>query len=726
MRKSLIAVFVGVASVMGVTASAQTDNIKFTQYVNPFIGTEGTGHTFPGACLPFGLVQTSPVTGAIGWNYCAEYVDSDKEIWGFSQDHLNGTGWMDLGDVLVMPVTARKDRQNYRSTFDKTTETARPGYYAVNLDQTGVKAELTATPHVAYHRYTYNKTDSAAVLVDLQHGTVGNENRYHSRVLSCEVNWDDAQTISGHLHTTMWVERDVYFVVRFSKPMKRLQNLPLEKTERGNRMLVSFDMERGEQLEMKIALSSTSVEGAMRNLDAELPEWDFDATVKQADNIWNKYLSRIKVEGTDEQKQNFYTSFYHALIQPNNMADVDGYYKNAKGDIVRAENDVMYTTFSCWDTYRAAHPLYTIIMQDKVDGLVSSLVEHADAIGYIPVWALWGKDNWCMVANHGVSIVAEAYHKGFRGFDAERAYKAVKTTQTVSHPLKSNWEMYMRYGYFPTDSTEVESVSSTLESVYDDYAAWDMATLMGKKTDAEYFGKRKEFYKNLFDQETKFMRPRLTDGSWKTPFDPAGLDHAETIGGDYTEGNAWQYTWHVQHDVPGLIKLMGGNKAFTDKLDAFFSTKLVSTLSDVSGLIGQYAHGNEPSHHVAYLYALAGRPERTQELIREIFDTQYSPRPDGLCGNDDCGQMSAWYMMSAMGFYPVDPVSGKYVFGAPQMKKITLDMPNGKTFVVEAQNLSEENLHVDKILLNGKVYKKNYIDHKDIVRGGKLTFIMKK
>ena len=721
MRKSLIAVFVGVASVMGVTASAQTDNIKFTQYVNPFIGTEGTGHTFPGACLPFGLVQTSPVTGAIGWNYCAEYVDSDKEIWGFSQDHLNGTGWMDLGDVLVMPVTARKDRQNYRSTFDKTTETARPGYYAVNLDQTGVKAELTATPHVAYHRYTYNKTDSAAVLVDLQHGTVGNENRYHSRVLACEANWDDAQTISGHLHTTMWVERDVYFVVRFSKPMKRLQNLPLAKTERGNRMLVSFDMERGEQLEMKIALSSTSVEGAMRNLDAELPEWDFDATVKQADNIWNKYLSRIKVEGTDEQKQNFYTSFYHALIQPNNMADVDGYYKNAKGDVVRAENDVMYTTFSCWDTYRAAHPLYTIIMQDKVDGLVSSLVGHADAIGYIPVWALWGKDNWCMVANHGVSIVAEAYHKGFRGFDAERAYKAVKTTQTVSHPLKSNWEMYMRYGYFPTDSTEVESVSSTLESVYDDYAAWDMATLMGKKTDAEYFGKRKEFYKNLFDQETKFMRPRLTDGSWKTPFDPAGLDH-----GDYTEGNAWQYTWHVQHDVPGLIKLMGGNKAFTDKLDAFFSTKLVSTLSDVSGLIGQYAHGNEPSHHVAYLYALAGRPERTQELIREIFDTQYSPRPDGLCGNDDCGQMSAWYMMSAMGFYPVDPVSGKYVFGAPQMKKFTLDMPNGKTFVVEAQNLSEENLHVDKILLNGKVYKKNYIDHKDIVRGGKLTFIMKK
>ena len=720
MNRFVITVFFGLVSA---TTVAQTD---YTQFVDPFVGTQGTGHTFPGACVPFGMIQTSPVTGAVGWDYCSEYIYTDKEIWGFSQNHLNGTGCMDLGDILVMPVTARKDRVNYHSTFDKSTETAKPGYYSVDLTQTGVKAELTATGHVAYHRYTYNQTDSAAVLIDLQHGPSWNINQYHSQVLACEVNWEDNQTISGHVRNNVWVTQDYYFVVRFNKPMSRLTNLPLGRTEKGNRMVISFDMRKGEQLEVKIAMSSVSIRGAHKNLDAEASAWDFDATVKQANAVWNSYLSRIDIQGTTEEKKNFYTSFYHALIQPNNIADVDGSYQDSKGIIKKADNNAYYSTFSCWDTYRAAHPFYTLVVPDKVDGLVSSLITQAEDLGFIPIWGLWGKDNYCMVANHGVSIIAEAYHKGFRGFDAERAFQAIKNTEIKSHKLKSNWELYMRYGYFPTDSTEAESVSSTLETVYDDYAAWDMATLMGKKEDAAYFGMRKEFYKNLFDPETKFMRPRNTNGTWKSPFDPAGLAHAESSGGDYTEGNAWQYTWHVQHDVPGLIKLMGGKKAFTDKLDIFFTTKLESTLSDVTGLIGQYAHGNEPSHHVAYLYALAGKPERTQELVREVFDTQYSPRPDGLCGNDDCGQMSAWYMLSAMGFYPVDPVSAKYVFGAPQMPKFVMHLHNGKTFTVEAQNLSKENLHVEKIYLNGKVYKKNYIEHADIIKGGKLVFVMKK
>lgn len=711
------------ALMLSASALAQTD---YTQYVDPFVGTQGTGHTFPGACVPFGMIQTSPVTGAVGWDYCSEYIYSDKEIWGFTQNHLNGTGCMDLGDILVTPVTARKNRVNYHSTFDKASETAKPGYYSVNLTQTGVKAELTATGHVAYHRYTYNQTDSAAVLVDLQHGPSWNINQYHSQVLACEVNWEDNQTISGHVKNSVWVSQDYYFVIKFSKPMTRLTNLPLLKTEKGNKMVISFDMKKGEALDMKIAMSSASIAGAHKNLEAEMPGWDFEGAVKAANATWNKYLSRIQVSGTEEQKKNFYTSFYHALIQPNNIADVDGSYQDSKGNILKADNNEYYSTFSCWDTYRAAHPFYTLVMPDKVDALVSSLVTQAEELGFIPIWGLWGKDNYCMVANHGVSIVAEAYHKGFRGFDAERAFQAIKNTQTKSHKLKSDWEQYMQYGYLATDKTEAESVSSTLENVYDDYAAWDMATLMGKTEDAAYFGQRKEFYKNLFDPETKFMRPRNSDGTWKTPFDPTGLAHAESSGGDYTEGNAWQYTWHVQHDVPGLIKLMGGKKAFTDKLDIFFSTKLESTLSDVTGLIGQYAHGNEPSHHVAYLYALAGKPERTQELVREVFDTQYSPRPDGLCGNDDCGQMSAWYMLSAMGFYPVSPVSGQYVFGAPQMEKFVLTVQNGKTFTVEAKNLSKENLHVDKIYLNGKLYKKNYIEHKDIVKGGKLVFVMKK
>ena len=705
--------------------ATEADDVDYTQYVNPFIGTEGTGHTFPGACVPFGLIQTSPVTGAVGWNYCSEYINSDKEIWGFTQEHLNGTGCMDLGDILVMPVTARENRENYHSTYDKTTEEAAPGYYSVLLDQTGVKAELTATNHVAYHRYTYNKVDSAAVLIDLQHGPAWNEKQYHSHVLACEVNKEDDHTISGHIKNSVWVTKDVYFVVSFSKSYTDIQDLPLAETEKGNRMIVSFPMNEGETLEMKIALSSSSIEGAKKNLAAELPEWNFYATVADAQKTWNSYLKRIEVTGTEEQKLNFYTSFYHALIQPNNIADVDGKYTNAKGEVVKADNDVFYSTFSCWDTYRAAHPFYTIVMSDKVDGMISSLVSQAEVQGYLPIWGLWGKENHCMVANHAVSIVAEAYHKGFRGFDAERAFAAIKQTQTVSHPLKSDWEQYMKYGYLASDLTTAESVSSTLESVYDDYAAWDMATLMGKTEDAAYFANRKDFYKNLFDPETKFMRPRMSDGSWRSPFDPMGLGHAESTGGDYTEGNAWQYTWHVQHDIPGLIELLGGNEAFMAKLDTFFTTELTSTLSDVTGLIGQYAHGNEPSHHVAYLYALAGKPERTQELVRQVFDTQYSPRPDGLCGNDDCGQMSAWYMLSAMGFYPVDPVGGKYIFGAPQMEKFTLNLPNGKTFSIEAENLSKEHLYVDKIYLNGELYTENYITHEDIIKGGTLKYVMR-
>lgn len=699
--------FITILSMIAATAFAAP-----TDYVNPFIGQVGNGHTFPGACLPFGMIQTSPVTGAIGWDYCSEYKYDDSEIWGFTQEHLNGTGCMDLGDILVMPVTSTSNKQNFRSQFTHEKESARPGYYTVDLLTPQVKAELTCTPHVAYHRYTYTNAEEASVLVDLQHGPVWREEQYHSHVLNCEVNWENDHTISGHVRNSVWVTKDYYFVIEFSRPMTGLKNLPLQKTEKGNRMIISFDMNKGEHLEMKIALSANSIEAAHKNLNTELAQWDFDGQVKAADAQWNKYLSMIDIEGTEDQKVNFYTSYYHALIQPNNIADC-------------GEED-FFSTFSCWDTYRAAHPFYTIMMPDKVNGFVRSLIRQADEQGFLPIWGLWGKENYCMVANHAVSIVAEAYHKGIRDYDVEKAFEAIKKTQTISHPLKSNWEMYDRYGYFPTDSTAAESVSSTLESVYDDYAAWDMASLMGKKEDMAFFAKRKEYFKNLFDAETGFMRPRRTDGTWRSPFDPAGLAHAESSGGDYTEGNAWQYTWHVQHDIPALVKLMGGKQAFLNKLDQFFTTKLESNLADVTGLIGQYAHGNEPSHHVAYLYAMLGKPERTQELVREIFDTQYLPKVDGLCGNDDCGQMSAWYMLSAMGFYPVDPVSAKYIFGAPQIPQITLHLPNGKTFTVVADGLSKENMHVASITLNGKAMKNGYITHEQIMKGGKLVFKMKK
>ena len=708
------------------TAKQDTPQTDYTQYVDPFIGAADNGHTFPGACRPFGMIQTSPVTGAVGWRYCSEYMYADSIIWGFTQTHLNGTGCMDLGDILVMPFTGERHRtwDAYRSSFSKTSENATPGYYTVTLDQAKVKAELTATTHAALHRYTYEQADSASILIDLQHGPAWNEKQYHSQVNSCEVNWENDSTLTGHVNNKVWVDQDYYFVMQFSRPVFDHFELPMAETEKGKRLVASFNIQPGEEVLMKVALSTTGVEGAKANMAAEVPGWDFEGIRTAAKADWNSYLSRIEVEGTDEEKTNFYTSFYHALIQPNEISDVDGRYRNAADSVVNATGGKFYSTFSLWDTYRAAHPFYTLMVPERVDGFINSLVDQAEVQGYLPIWGLWGKENFCMVANHGVSVVAEAYAKGFRGFDAERAFNAIKQTQTVSHPLKSNWENYMKYGYFPTDLTEAESVSSTLESVYDDYAAADMAKRMGKTEDAAYFARRADFYKNLFDSSTQFMRPKKSDGTWKSPFNPSQIGHAESVGGDYTEGNAWQYTWHVQHDVPGLIALFGGEEPFLNKLDSLFTLKLETTQADVTGLIGQYAHGNEPSHHVTYLYALAGRPERTQELIREIFDTQYSPKPNGLCGNDDCGQMSAWYMFSAMGFYPVNPVSGEYVFGAPQLPEFVLHLADGKTFTIKAEGLSEANKYVKSITLNGEPYTKNFISHADIVKGGTLVYQM--
>ena len=705
----------------------ETAATDYTQYVNTFIGAADNGHTFPGACRPFGMIQTSPVTGAVGWRYCSEYVYEDSVIWGFTQTHLNGTGCMDLGDILVMPVTGNRHRawNGYRSSFQKNSESATPGYYTVTLDEPGVKAELTATLHTALHRYTYNKADSASVLIDLQHGPAWNEKQYHSQVKACDVKWENDSTLSGHVRNSVWVDQDYFFTLQFNRPVISTVDLPMGETEKGRRIVATFDLQPGEEVLMKIAMSTTGVEGAKANMAAEQPGWDFEGTRKQAKDEWNSYLSRIEMEGTPDEMTNFYTCFYHALIQPNEISDVDGKYRNAADSIVTATGGKFYSTFSLWDTYRAAHPFYTMIVPERVDGFVNSLIDQAEVQGFLPIWGLWGKENYCMIANHGVSVVAEAYAKGFKGFDAERAFQAIKQTQTVSHKLKSNWEDYMKYGYFPTDLTAAESVSSTLESVYDDYAAADMARRMGKTEDAAYFSKRTDFYKNLFDPTTKFMRPRKSDGTWKSPFDPTQAAHAESNGGDYTEGNAWQYTWHVQHDVPGLIALLGGEEAFTNKLDSLFTVELRTQLADVTGLIGNYAHGNEPSHHVTYLYTLAGKPERTQELIRQIFDTQYRPAPDGLCGNDDCGQMSAWYMFSAMGFYPVNPVSGEYVFGAPQMPKFVLHLKDGKTFTVLAEGLSKEHKYVESITLNGEPYTKNYITHEDIMKGGTLVYKMK-
>ena len=697
-----------------------------TVYVNPFIGNADNGHTYPGATRPFGMVQPSPVTGAVGWQYCAEYVNGDSTIWGFSQTHLSGTGCMDLGNVLVMPLTGERLREwdAYRSSFDKSSETASLGYYAVTLDDAGVRAELTATSRVAMHRYTYDNAENAAVLIDLQHGPTWNETQYHRQVLECESEWINDSTLIGHVVSSVWVKQSYWFALQFNRPVTSVDYLPMGENEKGQRIIAGFDLKPGEQLLMKVALSTVSSAGAMANMQAELPGWDFDAVTAEAHDEWRDLLRRVDMEGSDDEKTNLYTSLYHAYIQPNRISDADGRYRNAADSVVEATGGEFYSTFSLWDTYRAAHPLYTILNPERVDGFVNSLIEQSEVHGYIPLWALWGGDTECMVGNHGVPVIAEAYSKGFKGFDAERAYDAVKRTQTVPHGPKSPWDIYVKYGYFPTDLVEKESVSSTLETTYDDYAAADMARRLGKSEDAEMFAARADYYKNLFDSTTLFMRPRLSDGTWKDSFDPYGIGSKDHTGIDYTEGNAWQYTWHVQHDVPGLMSLFPDKDTFIARLDSVFTIELVTTASDVTGLIGQYAHGNEPSHHVAYLYTLAGRPDRTEELIREIFDTQYHPYPEGLCGNDDCGQMSAWYIFSAMGFYPVDPVSGKYIIGAPQMPRITITTPSGKDFTVIAENISDANKYVESVTLNGEVLDRNYLTHDEIINGGELHFVM--
>ena len=579
--------FVLGSTLAGCALSQEEKETDYTQYVNPFIGAADNGHTFPGACCPFGMIQTSPVTGAVGWRYCSEYVYEDSIIWGFTQTHLNGTGCMDLGDVLVMPVNGKRQRQwdEYRSGFSKTTEKATPGYYTVTLDEPNVTAELTATTHTALHRYTFHQADSASLLIDLQHGPAWRDEQYHSQVSFCETNWENDSTLTGHVINKVWVNQVYYFAMKFNRPVIASSELPMAATEKGKRIIATFDMKPEDQLLMKVALSTTGVEGAKANLAAELNGWDFEAVRQAAKTEWNSYLSRIDVEGTTDEKTNFYTSFYHALIQPNEISDIDGKYRNAKDEIVQATGGKFYSTFSTWDTYRAAHPFYTLMVPERVDGFVNSLVDQCETIGYLPIWGLWGGETFTMIANHSVPIIAEAYAKGFRGFDAERAFNAIKQTQTISHPLKSNWENYTKYGYFPTDLTEAESVSSTLESVYDDYAAADMAKRMGKEEEAAYFAKRADYYKNLFDPSTKFMRPKKADGTWKSPFNPSQVGHSESIGGDYTEGNAWQYTWHVQHDVPGLIALFGGEEAFLQKLDSVFTVKLETTQADVTGLI---------------------------------------------------------------------------------------------------------------------------------------------
>lgn len=709
------------------SGTATIGDTDFTQYVNPFIGTAFTGHTFPGATYPLGMMQPGPETGNFSWDYCSGYFYDDERIHGFSQNRLNGTGCVDLGDLLMQPFAGEK-RADLSSRFDKSTEKASPGYYAVELAENEVKVEITTTPHVAFHRYTFAKDKPAHVLADFQSGLVWQKDRLYTHVLDNEVTFENDHTITGHTRRREWVERTYYFVIEFDKPIVSSEKLAQQDPrEKAPRYILDFDMGNDTTLHMKIAMSTTGIEGAKANLAAEAGEKDFDKVHQEAKDEWNRYLSRVQVEGTDDEMTNFYTALYHLYIQPNNIADVDGRYVGPNEEVTQSPTGKYYSTLSQWDTFRAAFPMYTILSPEIVSDLVNSMTAFSEQQGHLPIWALMGKETYTMIGNHSIPMIVDATLKGFTGFDPEKAYQEIKKSITQSTHPKTSWEIYDQYGYYPYDLVRLESVSRTLECSFDDYCAALMAQKLGKTEDYKFFMKRSGYYKNLYDAETHAMRPKDSHGNWLSPFDPYELAHADSnVGGHYTEGNALQYTWHVMQDIPGLIELMGGKEQTGKVLDSLFHTTQGSTgkLSDVTGLIGQYAHGNEPSHHVAYIYNYLDRPGETQRLVRQITTDFYKNKPDGLIGNDDCGQMSAWYLFSAMGFYPMNPVSGELVFGAPQLPKVTLKLGDGKTFTMEARNLSAENLYVDKIEWNGQPYNQKSITYADIMGGGTLLFYM--
>lgn len=704
------------------SGSKQTSS-GLLQYVDPFIGTTYTGHTFPGAVYPLGMVQPGPQTGCIGWDYCAGYRYEDTLIFGFSQTRLNGTGVPDMGDILIMPFSGEA-KTDFKSTYLKDSEVATPGYYAVELIDNSVKIELTATPHVAMHRYRFEK-ENPAIYINFQSGLVGSQQSYDNRVIDADVQIEDDYTITGCQRVKAWVERDVFYVIKFDEPIASSEDIDDGRTDKAPRKLIRFADEK--EIQVKIAFSTVSIDGAKKNLASEVEHWDFDLIKKNVENKWEEYLSRIEIDGSDEQKINFYTSLYHMLIQPNNIADVDGLYRGAKDSVAQSSFGTYYSTFSLWDTYRAAHPMYTILIPELVPDMINSMLLHGETQAYLPVWTLWGKETHCMIGNHAVPVIAEACLKNFPGIDQEHAYNLIKKSLTTSH-FKYEADIYEQYGYFPFDIIIEESVSRTLESAYDDFCAAQLAKKLGKDDDYAFFMKRSNYYKNVFDKETGLMRGKDSKGQWRAPFNIFHLSHAGTAGGDYTEGNAWQYTWHVQQDIEGLTELMGGTDKMITKLDSLFTieqtVEQTGFVGDVTGLIGQYAHGNEPSHHVVYIYSLLGKNNRTAELVREIFDRFYLPKPDGLCGNDDCGQMSAWYMFSALGFYPVDPVSLKYVVGAPQIPQVKIKLQNGKTFTVVAHNLSKENKYVKSVKMNGRKVKDYMITYDDIMQGGTLEFEM--
>jgi len=686
---------------LNVTCLAQLKQATdYTRFVNTFIGTKGTGHTFPGPSMPFGLVQPGPDNRDNGWDYTSGYQYKDSLIMGFSQTRANGTGISELGDILLQPVTDER-MDDFAISYRKETEKASPGYYTVEL-KNKVKTELTATERVAFHQYTY-PDHKAKLLIDLQHGL-----RFltDSLVLESNVQVENNSRLSGWCHTQNWVNRKYYFTIEFSLPFTTILELPKKAKENASRFLLGF-MLKDKRLKVKIALSTVSVEGAKENLKTELPHWKFNTIVSLAKKTWNKYLSRIVIEAPVKQKTIFYTCLYRLLLQPSNICDTDGQYRGPDDKIHTALNKEYYSTLSLWDSYRAAHPLYTLIVPERVNGFVNTLVEHAKTAGFLPIWTVWGQDNYCMIGNHAIPVIADAYLKGFTGFDAEEALTQMVRSSRENH-INSNWTLLNKYGYYPFDSLDNEAVSRTLEHGVDDYCIALMAEKMGKKDIAAEFYKRSAYYKNLYDPVTRQLRGKDSRGNWRTPFDPLMATSPMNNPGDYTEANAWQYFWTpAQFDVKGLTALLGGKKQFTSQLDSFFNIKSLNPNKHLGqeAMIGQYAHGNEPSHHVAWLYAWSDKPELTSRLITRICNEFYTDKPTGMIGNDDCGQMSAWYIFATLGLYPVNPANGLFIRSLPQCNKIVLDINESDPVVIRRSGTLKQ----PEYWLNNTLIKENFI-----------------
>ena len=707
---------------------------EITKYVNPFIGTGAidgglSGNNYPGATSPFGMIQLSPDTSeAPNWGDASGYDYNRNTIFGFSHTRLSGTGASDLIDITLMPTSSGRTS----SAFTHDEEKARPGYYQVMLKDENINAELTTTQRNGIHRYQYPAGKDAEIILDMDHSA--DKGSWGRRIINSQIRILNDHAVEGYRIITGWAKlRKIYFYMEFSSPILTSTLRDGGRVHENTAVIngtnlhgcFRFGQLNGKPLTCKVALSSVSMENARQNMEQEAPHWDFDRYVAAADADWEKQLGKIEVKGTEVQKEIFYTALYHTMIQPNTMSDVNGEYMAADYTTRKvANNETHYTTFSLWDTFRASHPLYTLLEPERVTDFVKSMIRQYEYYGYLPIWQLWGQDNYCMIGNHSIPVITDAILKGIPGIDMEKAYEAVYNSSVTSHP-NSPFEVWEKYGFMP-ENIQTQSVSITMEQAFGDWCVAQLAAKLNKDADYQRFHKRSEYYRNLFHPKTKFFQSKNDKGEWIEPFDP--YQYGGNGGHPFTEGNAWQYFWYVPHNIQALMELTGGTKAFEQKLDTFFTSTYKSEQMNhnASGFVGQYAHGNEPSHHVAYLYNFAGQPWKTQKYVSHILNTLYNNTSSGYAGNDDCGQMSAWYVFSAMGFYPVNPADGRYIIGSPLLDECTLKLAGNKEFRIRTIRKSPEDIYIQSVTLNGKKHKDFFITHQDIMNGGTMVFKMGK